>query len=147
MVPPVVAIKPKKRVWPETKLKKATKRRQLLEKHTPRWTLEDSSQQKVAHTIRRPEPTEKATERLAKKTSWIQEAVEKVLEGQKPIKIKLRRQDQEPENFIQKIHQETTKEDVKYEIIYTIEKQNVIVKLSIEEWENCDDRGNVWSRY
>mgnify|MGYP006973842744 CR=1 FL=1 len=40
-----------------------------------------------------------------------------------------------------------TKEDVKYEIIYTIEKQNVIVKLSIEEWENCDDRGNVWSRY
>ena len=121
MVPPILTIKPKKRGGPETTPKKATKRRQLLEKHTPRWTLEDSSQQKVAHTIRRPEPTEKATERLAKKTSWIQEAVEKVLEGQKPIKIKLRRQEWEPEDFIQKIRHESIEEEAEEEPTETLE--------------------------
>ena len=40
LVPPVLAIKPKKRGRPETTPKKATKRRQLLEKHTPGWTAE-----------------------------------------------------------------------------------------------------------
>ena len=78
------------------------------------------SHQEEAQISRRPEPEEKATERPAKKTSRKEEAVEKGLAGQKPIKIKLRRQDQEPENFIQKIHQETTKEETEEEPAETL---------------------------
>ena len=113
LVPPVLAIKPKRRGRPDTTPKKATKRRQLLEKHIPGWTLEDSSQHEEAETSRRPEPVEKATERPSKKTNWTQEAVENGPAGQKPIKIKL-------EDFIQKNRQETTKEDVKYECIMAV---------------------------
>ena len=42
LVPPVLPIKQKKRSRLETTPKKATKRRQILEKHTPGWTQEES---------------------------------------------------------------------------------------------------------
>ena len=58
---------------------------------------------------------EKAKEKLTKKTSRTKEAMEKGPTGQKPIKIKLCRSDQEPEDFIQKIHQETTNEEAEEE--------------------------------
>ena len=103
LVPPVLAIKPKKRGRPEKAPKKATKRRQLLQKHTLGWTPEDSSQQEEAQTSRRQEPAEKAPERPAKQTSRTQEAVEKAQTGQKPIKFTMRRQDREQDDFIQRI--------------------------------------------
>ena len=110
LVPPVLAIKPKKRGRPETTLKKATKRRQLLEKHTPEWTPEDASQPEEGQTSRRP----------AKKTNRTQEAMEKGPAGQKPIKIKLCKQDQEPEDFIRRIHQEAIDKEVEEEPAETL---------------------------
>ena len=43
LVPPVLAIKPKKGGRPETTPKRTSKRKQLLTKHTPGWTPGDSS--------------------------------------------------------------------------------------------------------
>ena len=103
LVPAVLTIKPNKRGRPETTPKKATKRRKLLEKHTPGWTPEDSSQREEVQTSRRQEPAEKAPERPAKQTSRTQEAVEKAQTGQKPIKFTMRRQDREQDDFIQRI--------------------------------------------
>ena len=104
--------------------KKATKRRQLLEKHTPGWNPEDASEQEKGQTSRKQESAEKAREKPAKKTSRTQEAVEKGLAGQKPIKIKLRRQDQEPEDFIRKIRQETTHEEAEEEPTETLVRRS-----------------------
>ena len=50
LVPPVLTIKSKKRGRHETTPKKATKRRQLLEKHTLGWTPEDAVQPEEGQT-------------------------------------------------------------------------------------------------
>ena len=47
---------PKKRSRQETTPKKATKQRQLLEKHTPGWSTEDESQPEEGQYNRKPEP-------------------------------------------------------------------------------------------
>ena len=56
LAPPVLTIKPKKRGRQETTPKKATKQRQLLEKHTPGWSTEDESQPEEGQYNRKPEP-------------------------------------------------------------------------------------------
>ena len=124
LVPPVLAIKPKKRGRTEITPKKATKRRQLLEKHTPGWTPEDASQPEEGQTSRRPKPVEKAKEKPAKKTSRTKEAVEKGPVGQKPIKIKLRMPNQELEDFILRIYQENTYEEVEEELAETLVRRS-----------------------
>ena len=75
LVPPVLTIKPKKRGRPETTPKKATKRQQLLEKHTLGWTPEDELQPEKGQTSQSTEPAEKAKEKPPKKTSQTKEAV------------------------------------------------------------------------
>ena len=69
LVPPVLTIKQKKRGQPETMPKKATKRRQLLEMHTPGWTPEDASQPEEGQSSPKPELAEKGKEKPAKKAS------------------------------------------------------------------------------
>ena len=89
LVPPILSIKPKKRGRQETTPKKATKRRQLLEKHTPGWTPEDASQPEEGQSSRKPEPTKKGKEKPAKKASRTKETVDKGSVVQKPIKFKV----------------------------------------------------------
>ena len=125
LVPPVLPIKQKKRGRQETTPKKATKRRQLLEKHTPGWTQEE--QQEEGPSSRKPEPAVKGTEKPAdkgnekatgkgkdkvgKKTTRAREPAEREPVVQKPIRITLRRPEPEPEDFVQKIRLVTTTEE------------------------------------
>ena len=69
LVPPVLSIKPKKRGRQETTLKKATKRRQLLEKHTPSWTPEEEAHLEEGQSSRKLEPAGKGKEIPSKKAS------------------------------------------------------------------------------
>ena len=121
LVPLVLTIKPKKRVRQETTPKKATKRRQLLEKHTPGWAPDDASQEEEGQSSRKPEPAEKGKEKPAKKASGAKELVEKGPVLQKPIKFKVRRPEQEPVDFVQKIHLGNTNEEVEEEPAETLE--------------------------
>ena len=89
LVPPILTIKPKKRGRQETTPKKATKRRQLLEKHTPGWNPEDESQPEEGQSNRKPELAGKGKEKPAKKASRAKEPVEKGPVVQKPIKFKV----------------------------------------------------------
>ena len=66
-------------------------------------------------TSQRPEPAEKAQKKLAKKASRTKEKGKKGLVVQKPLKFKLRKPEQEPEDLIQKIFQETTIEKAEEE--------------------------------
>ena len=88
LVPPVLSIKPKKRGRQETTPKKATKRRQLLEKHTPGWTLEEEAHPEDDQSSRKPESADKSkkpesTGKQTKKASWTKEPVRKGPVGQK----------------------------------------------------------------
>ena len=107
LVPPVLPIKQKKRGRQETTPKKATKRRQILEKHTPGWTQEEEEQREEGPSRQQQEPATKAKPagkgkgKPAKKTN--QEPAEEEPVVLKPIKITLRRPEPEPEDFIQKV--------------------------------------------
>ena len=92
LVLPVLSIKPKKRGRQEMTPKKATKRRQLLEKHTLGWTPEEEAHPEEGQSSREPEPTEKSKEpepvgKQTKKSSGTKEPTGKGLVVQKPIKI------------------------------------------------------------
>ena len=75
LVPPILPIKKNKRGRQETTPKKTTKRRQLLEKHTPGWTQEGDEQPEVGPSRRQPEQaahaklTWKGKEKAARKTT------------------------------------------------------------------------------
>ena len=135
LVPPVLSIKQKKRGRQETTPKRATKRRQLLEKHTPGWTQEEEEQQEEGPSSRKPEtadkgkekpadkgkekpadkgkekPAGKGKEKSGKKTTRAREPAEGEPVVQKPIKITVRRPEPEPEDFVQKIRLGTTTEE------------------------------------
>ena len=83
LVPPVLTIKPKKRGRQETTPKKATKRGQLLEKHTLGWTPDDEGK-----SSQKPEPAGNGKEKLTRKASRTKEPVEEGPLLQKPIKFK-----------------------------------------------------------
>ena len=117
LVPPVLTIKPKKRGRQETTPKKATKRGQLLEKHTLGWTPDDEGQ-----SSQKPEPAGNGKEKLTRKASRTKEPVEEGPLLQKPIKFKVRRPKQEQEDFVQKIHLGITKEEAEEEPAETLER-------------------------
>ena len=117
LVPPVLAIKPKKRGRTEITPKKATKRRQLLEKHTLGWTPDDEGK-----SSQKPEPAGNGKEKLTRKASRTKEPVEEGPLLQKPIKFKVRRPKQEQEDFVQKIHLGITKEEAEEEPAETLER-------------------------
>ena len=113
---------PKKRSRQETTPKKATKQRQLLEKHTPGWTPEEEAHPEEKQSSRQPEPTGKGKEKPAKKASRTKEPVEEGLVLQKPIKFKIRRLEPEREDFVQKIRLGTTEEEAEEEPAETLER-------------------------
>ena len=96
LVPPVLSIKPKKRVLQETTPKEATKRRQRLEKHTLGWTPEEEAHPEKGQSNRQSEPVGKGKEKLAKKARRTKEPEEEGLMLQKLIKFKVRRPEPEP---------------------------------------------------
>ena len=100
--------------------KKATKRRQLLEKHTPGWTPEDASQPEEGQSSPKPELAEKGKEKPAKKASRTKETVDKGSVVQKPIKFKVWRPEQELVDFVQKIRLVTTDEEAEEEPTETL---------------------------
>ena len=93
LVLPVLSIKPKKRGRQEMTPKKATKRRQLLEKHTPGWTPEEEAHPEAGQSSRQLGPVGKGKD---KKASQTKEPVEEGPVLQKTIKFKVRRPEPEP---------------------------------------------------
>ena len=112
LVPPVLSIKPKKSGHQETKPKKATTRRQLLEKHTLGWTPKEEEHPDEGPSSPKSELAGKGKEKPGKKTTQTKEPAEEGPVLQKPIKIKVRRLEPEPDSdFVQKIRLGTTIEE------------------------------------
>ena len=99
LVPPVLPIKQKKRGRQETTPKKVTKRRHILEKHTPGWTQEEAEQREEGPSQQQQEPATKAKPAGKGKGKPTEEEPVAL----KPINITLRRPEPEPEVFIQKV--------------------------------------------
>ena len=84
LVPPILPIKQKKRGRQETTPKKATKRRQLLEKHTPGWTQEEEEQQEEGPSRWKLEQAGKGKEKSGKKSTRAKEPAEEESVAHKP---------------------------------------------------------------
>ena len=105
-VPPIRTIKLKKRAPSETTANKTSKRQQLLSKHNPGWMDGELSQWEEIQTTRSKEPVEFASEKMAK-----------------PIKIKLRQQDKDTTDLVQRVNPETIEEEAEEEPAETLQRR------------------------